>query len=249
MFIYHCLNLILICLDELVELLIHIVHKIGVRAERKVYKELFADLMRVSGKTTLLFKIAEAADSNPDGTVRDVVFPVVGEQTLRDLVKEYHADGPAYKLRIHKTMRGSYGRHYRQMLPDLLDALDFHTHNSASQPVIEAVKLLRKYIDRAGLTADQLFHGAGCDACRGSGYAGRLGIYELLIVDDMFRDMINKDSSTTNMRRAFCQSGQRSMFEDGMIKVKQGLTTVEEVLRVTEVYGQNENEEFVENVG
>jgi len=40
-----------------------------------------------------------------------------------------------------------------------------------------------------------------------------------------------------------------SMFEDGMIKVKQGLTTVEEVLRVTEVYGINENEEFVENVG
>jgi type IV pilus assembly protein PilB len=107
---------------------------------------------------------------------------------------------------------------------------------------------LRKYIEKAGLQADQLFHGAGCDACRGSGYAGRLGIYELLVIDDMFRDMINKDSSMVNMRRAFSKSGQRSMFEDGMIKVKQGLTTVEEVLRVTEVYGQNENEEFVENV-
>jgi len=116
----------------------------------------------------------------------------------------------------------------------------------------EAYKLpdqLRKYIERAGIQADQLFHGAGCDACRGSGYAGRLGIYELLIIDDMFRDMINKDSSMTNMRRAFSKSGQRSMFEDGMIKVKKGLTTVDEVLRVTEVYGQNEEEEFVENVG
>jgi hypothetical protein len=105
--------------DELVELLIQIVHKIGVRAERKVYKELLADLMRVSGKTTLLFKIAEAAVENPDGTIRDVLFPVVSEAKLKDLVREYQSDGPAYKLRVHRTMRGSYGRHYRQMLPAL----------------------------------------------------------------------------------------------------------------------------------
>jgi hypothetical protein len=131
--------------DELVELLIQIVHKIGVRAERKVYKELLADLMRVSGKTTLLFKIAEAAVENPDGTIRDVLFPVVSEAKLKDLVREYQSDGPAYKLRIHRTMRGSYGRHYRQMLPDLLDALDFRTHNTASKTVIRAVKLLRRY--------------------------------------------------------------------------------------------------------
>jgi hypothetical protein len=134
--------------DELVELLIHIVHKIGTRAERKVYKELLADLMRVSGKTTLLFKIAEAAVENPDGTIRDVLFPVVSEAKLKDLVREYQSDGPAYKLRVHRTMRGSYGRHYRQMLPDLLDALDFRTHNTASKTVIRAVKLLRRYAEK-----------------------------------------------------------------------------------------------------
>ncbi|MCH7557077.1 MAG: hypothetical protein IIB56_06430 [Planctomycetes bacterium] len=50
------------------------------------------------------------------------------------------------------------------------------------------------------------------------------------------------------MRRVFRESGRRSLFDDGLVKVKRGLTTIEEVLRVTEVYGKNENEVFVENV-
>jgi type II secretory ATPase GspE/PulE/Tfp pilus assembly ATPase PilB-like protein len=49
------------------------------------------------------------------------------------------------------------------------------------------------------------------------------------------------------MRKVFHKSGTHSLFEDGLIKVEQGLTTIEEVLRVTEVYGINENEAFVEN--
>ena len=50
------------------------------------------------------------------------------------------------------------------------------------------------------------------------------------------------------MRRVFYEeSGSKSMYEDGIIKVKQGLTTIEEVLRVTEVYGKKEDEAFVEN--
>ncbi|HEC02121.1 MAG TPA: type II/IV secretion system protein [Phycisphaerales bacterium] len=106
-----------------------------------------------------------------------------------------------------------------------------------------------EHVERAGIKPDQVFHGAGCEDCRHSGYVGRVGIYEMLIIDEQFREMINKDSSVNNMRRVFHESGRRSLFDDGMMKVKQGLTTVEEVLRVTEVYGQNENEVFVENIG
>ncbi|UCC23338.1 MAG: Flp pilus assembly complex ATPase component TadA [Planctomycetota bacterium] len=108
---------------------------------------------------------------------------------------------------------------------------------------------IRKYIKKAGVDPGQLFHGAGCESCRNSGYLGRTGIYELLIVDEAFRDMINKDASVDNMRRAFRESGQPSLFDDGIKKVKAGLTTIEEVLRVTEVYGHNEEEAFVENIG
>jgi len=108
---------------------------------------------------------------------------------------------------------------------------------------------MRRYVERAGIDPQQLLHGAGCDHCRGSGYRGRIGIYEMLLVDDNFRDMINKDPSVNNMRRVFQASGANTLFEDGIIKVRQGLTTIEEVLRVTEVYGKSEEEAFVENVG
>jgi type IV pilus assembly protein PilB len=105
-----------------------------------------------------------------------------------------------------------------------------------------------RYVQEAGVEPGEIYHGAGCDNCRGSGYLGRLGIYEFLIIDEPFRDMINKDSSVNNMRRTFHESGRRSLFDDGILKVKQGLTTMEEVLRVTKVYGKNENEVFVENI-
>ena len=107
---------------------------------------------------------------------------------------------------------------------------------------------MREYVKASGIRTKKFYHGTGCDDCRGSGYVGRVGIYELLVIDEVFRDMINEDSSVNNMRRMFRESGRRTMFDDGFLKVKQGLTTIEEVLRVTEVYGKNEKEVFVENV-
>ena len=65
--------------DDLVDLLIETIHQIGARAERKVERELLEDLKRVSGKQNLLFNLADATLAQPDGEVRDVVFPVVGE--------------------------------------------------------------------------------------------------------------------------------------------------------------------------
>jgi type II secretory ATPase GspE/PulE/Tfp pilus assembly ATPase PilB-like protein len=113
--------------------------------------------------------------------------------------------------------------------------------------IYQVTEHIARYLERAGADPGQIYHGAGCDQCRGSGYLGRVGIYELLIIDETFRDMINKDSSVNNMRRTFHESNRRSLFDDGIMKVKQGSTTMEEVLRVTKVYGENENETFVEN--
>ena len=79
--------------DDLVDLLTETIHQIGARAERRVDRELLDDLKRVSGKQNLLFELAGAALDHPDGIVREVVFPVVGEQTLRDLVKECQGHG------------------------------------------------------------------------------------------------------------------------------------------------------------
>jgi len=112
----------------------------------------------------------------------------------------------------------------------------------------EVPENMRKYVEKAGILPNELFHGKGCEYCRFSGYVGRIGIYELLIIDEKFRDMINKDPSAANMRRTFYENKAVSMFGDGIKKVKRGLTTIEEVLRVTEVYGKSENEAFVENI-
>ncbi|MBN1805533.1 MAG: Flp pilus assembly complex ATPase component TadA [Sedimentisphaerales bacterium] len=113
--------------------------------------------------------------------------------------------------------------------------------------IYKVTEHVARYVERAGVDPGQIYHGAGCDQCRGSGYVGRVGIYELLIIDEPFRDMINKDSSVNNMRQTFHESGSRSLFDDGILKVKQGQTTMEEVLRVTKVYGENENETIIEN--
>ncbi|MCF7955816.1 MAG: GspE/PulE family protein [Phycisphaerae bacterium] len=95
---------------------------------------------------------------------------------------------------------------------------------------------MKKHLEGVGDPGAVAMHGVGCDKCRGSGYAGRLGIYELLLVDDNLRAAINRDASVDNMKRAFARSGRNSLFDDGMLKVAQGLTTIEEVLRVTEVF-------------
>ncbi|MHC5156567.1 MAG: GspE/PulE family protein [Planctomycetota bacterium] len=94
---------------------------------------------------------------------------------------------------------------------------------------------LRKYLDSAQIESHELMHGKGCDQCRDSGYAGRCGIHELLVVDEEFRQIINSDSSVNSMRRAFHKSGWPNLFEDGLQKVKKGITTIEEILRVAEV--------------
>jgi type II secretion system protein E len=78
-----------------------------------------------------------------------------------------------------------------------------------------------------------LHRGAGCDACRGTGYRGRTGIYELLTVTEDVRSMILRRASAGEIRRHAMERGQlRTLREDGWAKTMAGVTTVEELLRV-----------------
>ena len=131
--------------DNLVELLIQIVHRISVRAERKVEKELLNDFKRVNGKTNLLFKMADVALNNPDGVIKQVLFPVVSENTLRALVKEFKSTGDQYRQKVYTFIRASYSRHYRRMVPELLNILQFRSNNDIHQPVIKALDIIKKY--------------------------------------------------------------------------------------------------------
>ncbi|WP_218184321.1 DUF4158 domain-containing protein [Streptomyces sp. PKU-EA00015] len=136
--------------DALVDLLVALVHKINARAERRVEKQLTAELKRVRGKEGILFRLADAAIGKPEGTVRTVLYPVVGEKTLRDLVAEAKANEKAFKAKVRTTLRSSYSSYYRQMLPPLLQTLGFKCNNTAYRPVMDALALLEKYADVDG---------------------------------------------------------------------------------------------------
>ena len=131
--------------DNLVDLLIETIHHIGAHAERRVDHELLDDLRRVRGKQNLLFEVAGAALDQPNGIVREVVFPVVGEPTLRDLVKEWKATGPTYRTTLRTVIRNSYKGHYRRMVPQILETLDFRSNNQLHRPVIQALDLVKRY--------------------------------------------------------------------------------------------------------
>jgi type IV pilus assembly protein PilB len=76
--------------------------------------------------------------------------------------------------------------------------------------------------------------GKGCANCNKTGYRGRMGIYELMIMSSTIREMTFKGEPTLSIRRAARKQGMRTLFEDGMIKAIKGLTSLEEILRITQ---------------
>jgi type II secretory ATPase GspE/PulE/Tfp pilus assembly ATPase PilB-like protein len=76
--------------------------------------------------------------------------------------------------------------------------------------------------------------GMGCEECRHTGYKGRTGIYELLLLDEDIRKLVLEKTSAGNIRKLALKKGLRTLRNDGLEKVKAGLTTIEEVLRVTQ---------------
>ena len=88
------------------------------------------------------------------------------------------------------------------------------------------------------MTSDQLegkkfYRGKGCEKCNRSGYKGRLGIYELLIMNDEMRDMIIRNASTEELREAARRNGMVTLRESGMESIFMGQTTADEVIRET----------------
>lgn len=141
--------------DNLVELLIDIIHRIGAKAERKVDKELIAEFKKVEGKPNLLYLLSKASLANPEGTIKEAIYPVVNEQTLKEVVIEHESTGRNYRQKVYTVMRGSYGHHYRRMVPKLLEVLHFHSNNAVHRPVIQALELLKQY---AEADTEQLYY-------------------------------------------------------------------------------------------
>ena len=93
-------------------------------------------------------------------------------------------------------------------------------------------ELLRMGLNRTHLAGKPLWHGRGCPACRQSGHSGRLGIFELLVIDADVRLKIQERANATEIREVAIAHGMRLLQEDGIAKILSGATTLDEVVRV-----------------
>jgi len=94
-----------------------------------------------------------------------------------------------------------------------------------SDEVLKDLKLTKKV---------EFYRGKGCPRCKNTGFAGRIGVYELLLMNNEIKDMVTAKMPANEIKKAAVKSGMRILIEDGMEKVKKGVTTAEEALRVTE---------------
>jgi type II secretory ATPase GspE/PulE/Tfp pilus assembly ATPase PilB-like protein len=81
---------------------------------------------------------------------------------------------------------------------------------------------------------DRFFEGRGCEKCSNTGFISRVGIYELMIINDEIRKLTIGRADSNVLRKKAIESGMRSLREDGWLKVRKGMTTLAEVLRVTQ---------------
>jgi type IV pilus assembly protein PilB len=99
---------------------------------------------------------------------------------------------------------------------------------------VKAVKAIHAKFEeyQIPISSLQLARGEGCDQCAGSGYKGRAGIHELVVMTDELRRMVLDRVSTGDLKKLALDQGLRTLYHDGLIKVAEGITTLEEVLRV-----------------
>ncbi len=99
-------------------------------------------------------------------------------------------------------------------------------------PPKDAIKRLGMNLDILDKSEVTFFRGRGCDACKGTGYKGRIGVYELMPVNDKVRELILARASSYAIREAAIEAGMRTLKDDAMEKILLGMTTLEESLRV-----------------
>jgi len=99
----------------------------------------------------------------------------------------------------------------------------------AYTPPADAIRRMNMPLDVDNVV---MYRGTGCSHCRGTGYKGRLGIFELMVVDNELRELMLQKAPTHVLRQAALDAGMISLKEDVMHKILEGMTTIEEALRV-----------------
>jgi len=102
-------------------------------------------------------------------------------------------------------------------------------------PVKDKITMLKQIKDiEIDSTKVEIYEGKGCDECRFTGYRGRTSIHEILVVNEAIRDLILQNASSQQIKQKATLQGMRTLRQDGLLKVFQGITTISEVVRVTQ---------------
>jgi type II secretory ATPase GspE/PulE/Tfp pilus assembly ATPase PilB-like protein len=112
----------------------------------------------------------------------------------------------------------------------ILESIQSRPDFSETIAVLQRQGVLRKTHD--GLAGVRLYYGKGCTQCQGSGFAGRVGLFEIFEVDEDIRDLIMQRKPASFIRSTAIMKGMKTMFQDGLAKAFMGETTIEEVFRV-----------------
>ena len=100
------------------------------------------------------------------------------------------------------------------------------------EQTVEPTEREKKIFSQVNMEINEVKRGLGCGSCNNTGYRGRIAIHEVLTIDDEIRKLIMESASAAKIRAFVKNRGMKFLLEDGLDKVKQGLTTTEEVLRV-----------------
>jgi type IV pilus assembly protein PilB len=103
---------------------------------------------------------------------------------------------------------------------------------SKCRQVYDPPRTVRKALERMGYEIPEFFRGVGCRHCRNTGFSGRIGIHELLVLNEEMRDAITSQASLQSLEELAQRQGMLTLRHDGFRKVREGITTVEEVFHV-----------------
>jgi general secretion pathway protein E len=111
--------------------------------------------------------------------------------------------------------------------------------SSCKEPYVPPTEALEQFGIAERAKGRTFYKGRGCQACRFSGYRGRIGVYELLQISDPIRELINEKRSAVDIRKAALKTGDlRTLYRDGLEKAAKGETTLEEISRIIQVGGE-----------
>ena len=133
--------------DNVVELFIQLVHRLETRSKKRASEEVVAKVQHHGSRDDLLHRLALAALSEPEGLVKDVIYPIANEAQLERLVEDLTGSA-TFQQKLYEKFRSAYTHYYRRLLPLVLEALEFCSHSTHLKPLMAAIALLKTYANR-----------------------------------------------------------------------------------------------------